>query len=348
MLRTNIFSVLILSCICCVSAANPIHIFMGADDNYTMPTSVAMSSTLANHPGNDIMFHIYDFGMSHKSKDILTSVCSKKAELEFIPFSYETVKGLGMNICNAWPLGVFAKYWIPIYSQERGIDKAIWLDGDTVVNGDIKRLWDIELGDNYIAGVKEVAVELSKAFCGTLQSGFCVLNAGVLLFNCKKMGDYEMLEKLRQKTLELSDKVIAVEQEVLSSVTANHQIILPMEFNFQTLLQGVYGLTDAASYSDDSSQSLAAAAFRSIRKRVPLPSIEDVLVYHYAGKGKPWTLMGGFVPFTDLWYKYLRRTPFWGFKESLKEEVAAQSSRLFDRAVRAVGFIGKALVFKIQ
>jgi lipopolysaccharide biosynthesis glycosyltransferase len=322
-----------------LNAKDKIHIFMGSDDNYVKPTAVSMMSLLENHPENDIFMHIFDFGMSPEPRNILQSLCSKKnAALEFIPFNEEQANGLQSN--NHWPLGVFAKYWIPNYAQGHGIDKAIWLDGDTIVDGDIRRLWSIDLDDNYLAGGKELGWEALKA-CYGMSHQISSLNSGVLLFNCKKMYNDNLLHKILQKAAELRGIAISVDQDALSFATADHQVILPMEFNFQTYYHYVYSMT-AAGADEDTKKSVMAISLRSVREHVPLP-IRDVLVYHYEGPIKPWSFKA-IGPYNEKWYRYLRLTPYWGVKEALKAEYAMQLSLFCGGIVRAISAIGRAIL----
>jgi lipopolysaccharide biosynthesis glycosyltransferase len=298
---------------------------------------VSIASILANHRKPDINIHMYDFGMASASQKLLRSLCTNKGcELEFIPFDKEKAKRL--KISDRWPLGVFAKYWIPTYSQEHGIEKAIWLDGDTVVDGDISRLWNIDLGNNYIAGVREVMVVLAQAIVGTSHS-YVPLNGGVLLFNCRKMYQDDLLSKFLQKTMEIQENSICVEQEILSIVTIGHQLTLPMEFNFQTYHKYLYGITDTIG---SAGETLLASSLRSVRKNLPLPS-GNILIYHYDGPFKPWTFKS-IGPYTEKWYRYLRLTPFWNFKESIKEDITVRMSGLCGSAIRIANIIGRCVL----
>jgi lipopolysaccharide biosynthesis glycosyltransferase len=323
-----------------VNAEDDIHIFMGSDQNYVKPTTVTIASILKNHDGNNINIHLYDFGMYSKSKDFLQSFCiGKGCSIEFIPFE----ENKRLKICNHWLPGVFAKYWIPTDSYKRRIKKAIWLDGDTIVDGDISELWDIDLGTNYIAGVEEITIVTAQAALGILRT-HASLNCGVLLFNCQKMYQDNLLPRLLQKTIELQGHTICVEQEVLAAVTAKHRIILPPEFNFQTYHKYLDDITDIVSKTNEDSKNLAVIALQSVHKR--LSHYHGILIFHYDGLFKPWRPLGAFGPYTDKWYNYLRLTPYWGFTESIKEGVATQASRIGGSTIDAIAAL-KNITFLI-
>lgn len=71
-------------------------------------------------------------------------------------------------------------------------DKVIYLDADTLVQGDIKEVWDHPLADTVVAGVKD-------PFCSStanLRLKDWYLGTGVLLLDLKKLKEEQALEKL--------------------------------------------------------------------------------------------------------------------------------------------------------
>ena len=85
-------------------------------------------------------------------------------------------------------IGTFYRLLLPeIISPS--IDKIIYLDaGDTIVNLDIKQIWDVELGDHPLAAVDEIdritGEPMKRSMCddGLVQYGK-YFNAGVLVIN---------------------------------------------------------------------------------------------------------------------------------------------------------------------
>ena len=59
------------------------------------------------------------------------------------------------------------------------LDRILSIDCDTVVLNDISELWDIDLDDYYVAGVKEPVL--------SQQHGYLYINAGVTMWNLKKL-----------------------------------------------------------------------------------------------------------------------------------------------------------------
>ncbi|RTZ18467.1 glycosyltransferase family 8 protein, partial [Streptococcus pneumoniae] len=101
----------------------------------------------------------------------------------------------------------FARYFIPDFVTE---DKVLYLDSDLIVTGDLTDLFELDLGENYLAAARS---------CFGAGVGF---NAGVLLINNKKWGS----ETIRQKLIDLTEK----EHE---NVEEGDQSILNMLFKDQ-------------------------------------------------------------------------------------------------------------------
>lgn len=66
-------------------------------------------------------------------------------------------------------------------------DKVLYLDADTLVNGDISDLYNIDMGDCIIAGVEDTGITKSQLNAIGISNDAVYVNAGVLLMNLKKI-----------------------------------------------------------------------------------------------------------------------------------------------------------------
>ena len=102
-------------------------------------------------------------------------------------------------------------------------DKLLYLDIDIMANGDIKELWDIDIEEYEYAAVKE------KYGCWLVRPDYT--NAGVLLFNMKKIKETKLLEKARKK--KKTKKLPFADQDAIFRSTTKKKII-PRKFNEQS------------------------------------------------------------------------------------------------------------------
>ena len=76
------------------------------------------------------------------------------------------------------------------------VDKAFYLDADMVVNGSLSELYHTELGDNYIAGVRDAYIShIGYLPNDNFHKGDLYINAGMLLCNLNKIRQDNLAEK---------------------------------------------------------------------------------------------------------------------------------------------------------
>lgn len=100
-------------------------------------------------------------------------------------------------------------------------DIVLSLDCDTIIRGDIGGLWDIDLTDWYLAGVREPLK--------SRQYGRTYINFGVALMNLKRLRetrkDFEIIEALNTRHYEFP------EQDCVSELCAGGILTIPGEYN---------------------------------------------------------------------------------------------------------------------
>lgn len=110
-------------------------------------------------------------------------------------------------------------------------DKAIYLDCDIIVRQDLAKLYrEVELGDNYLAGVAETSEEYQiKAYEPLGCKAGEYINSGFLVMNLKLLRQDQMAQKfmdaLRVPYLTFPD------QDVLNSVCRGRILYLPIVYN---------------------------------------------------------------------------------------------------------------------
>lgn len=163
----------------------------------------------------------------------------------------------------------FARYYIPDFVTE---DKVLYLDSDLVVTGDLTPLFELDLGENYLAAARS---------CFGAGVGF---NAGVLLINNKKW----KLDNIRQQLVELTEK----EHE---NVGEGDQSILNILFQ-----SSYYQLEDIYNFQIGFDAG-AAEKNHAFIFEIPLTPIPKIL--HYISPDKPWKQFS-VGRLREEWWKY--------------------------------------------
>ena len=195
------------------------------DENYAMPTAVAITSLLKNKK-KDTQYNLYVLGVG-LSDDSISKI--NKAGKEFVNiieqddifkeyiFSHEYVSSAALF-----------KFKIPeLFPQ---FDKVIYLDSDIVVQDDLTAFYNTNLEDKYAGVVKDFYSHILEFDHLRVRHDF-YFNSGVMLLNLNKMRDDNISEKLiSEKTVSPYSKFM--DQDIFNIVFNQNVKLLSFKFNY--------------------------------------------------------------------------------------------------------------------
>lgn len=190
------------------------------------------------------------------------------------------------------------QYILPDY------DKVIYIDCDLIVNEDLAKLYQIELGTNLLGAVRDVDFlgQINGANPDTpkyiktkfrMKDPYQYFQAGVLLFNEKEMRKAYSLD---QWLTFASKPYLYNDQDVLNLYCEGKVIFLNMSWNTVTDCDH-YRISHVVVYAPDSVQKEYAEA-----RKHPY-------IVHYAGYMKPWYRPSE--DFAKLFWTTARETPYY-------------------------------------
>lgn len=201
----------------------PVEIFMASDDNYAPHLCASMASIIAN-TGRELRFNILNSGLSECSKGNIAQLCTENVCVDFL----EVDKSLFENFyVIAKHISLESCYRYCIERIKPDIDKAIYLDCDTIVLGDIGGLFDIDISD-VCAGVVDDVIRESYIKSLGLSRYF---NSGVMLLNLAKMREINAAQKLFEISAKLSGKTKYLDQDALNIIFSGDEKFLPQRWN---------------------------------------------------------------------------------------------------------------------
>ncbi|KAJ2912125.1 hypothetical protein MD484_g8286, partial [Candolleomyces efflorescens] len=167
-----------------------INIGVACDSAYAMPTSVLLSTLIEHTPGRKISIYLLDCGLSEFDKDrIQQSINSPSSHVSLNYLSLAS-DSLTIRLGSA----VWAKIDLVGVAP---VERILYLDGDILVRGDVKPLWDIDLEGNPIGAALDVGHPTGHAGCSIPPRGPGIskyFNAGVLLMDLTRLrADYDQL-----------------------------------------------------------------------------------------------------------------------------------------------------------
>jgi lipopolysaccharide biosynthesis glycosyltransferase len=195
-----------------------------------------MASLLAN-VSSKYKVHIFiltgNLNGENREKLMITSSL-KSCELTFIEVLDRELDRLHVSV--PWTTSILYRLKIPTLLE--GYPKVIYLDADTIVEGDIAELFDVNLRDKFLAAVDELDLNKPPAYFqiqrigAPLENGY--FNSGVLLLNLEKM----RAENFEKQCLSLifSEKrhrLTFPDQDVLNIVADGNYLHLPPIWNLE-------------------------------------------------------------------------------------------------------------------
>ena len=202
------------------------------NDSYTDILCVCIFSILQNNKDEEINFYILSSDLSQKSKNKL----NKFQELYYnCKILFKNIDGsifqdLKLNI-KYISIETYFRYIIADVFPE--LDKILYLDADTVINGSIEKLYNTDLEDFYCVGVNDICIERLgyKQNIGFKEDEVYV-NAGVLLLNLKELRKNKISKELIEKTTELEGVIYYQDQDVINIVFKNKIKTVDSIYNF--------------------------------------------------------------------------------------------------------------------
>jgi lipopolysaccharide biosynthesis glycosyltransferase len=171
------------------------------------------------------------------------------------------------------------------------IDKAIYIDSDTIVLEDISKLYDVELGDFLLGACHEQAMEQIDVYGTYVESVIGIsrnafFNAGVLLLNTRAIRNFQVLDKFIYY-LGVYDFIVTQDEDYLNLVCKDNVLWLDQRWNTE--------LTDGLVYDYD---------------------INEANILHFIMVNKPWHYHN--CRGADIYWSYAKSTSVY---DELKTEL---------------------------
>ena len=256
-----------------------IPIFYACDEGFIKYSVVSLHSMIVNaDPSYHYAIHILHSGVSEETQKKATALSKDGFDVKFVDVSerlhaINDILPIRDYYSNTTYFRLFISDMFPQY------DKVIYIDGDTIVQGDISELYHHELGDRWIGACHEQAMvqtdhygTYAEQVVGVSRHNF--FNAGLLLINAKIFREKQILKRFANALAEYRF-VVTQDEDYLNLICKDHILWLDQRWNTE-----------------------AYCAF-------PYP-IEEAKIIHYIMVSKPWhyaDCTGG-----DIFWRYAKET----------------------------------------
>ena len=274
-----------------------IPIFFTIDNAYAPFLGVALNSAVKNSSADRkykaIVLH-EDLSDANIKK--LKSLETENFKIELTPMkaNFEVLDDRMSNRlrCDYFTLTIYFRLFIPSMFPE--YDKGIYIDSDVVLTDDIAKLFDTDIGDNFIGACNDLSIADIPPLVAYTENAVGVkgkeyINSGVLLMNLKKMRECDF------------------EGHFLNLLNTYHfDSIAPDQDYINAMCNGkIYYLDEAWDAMPNEAK----------------PPIKDTKIIHYNLFSKPWCYDN--IQYEEFFWKYAEDS---GYLEEIKEYKAAYSN----------------------
>lgn len=220
---------------------NNISIVVASDNHYAILIAALLKSIELNHKTEEhIDFHIIDDGISPKTKEKLSAIADPKMiTLKWFKSKEIVPSNIVIPVDNsAFPLTVYMRVFSP-YVVDPEVDRLIYLDVDTIVQDDISKLWNIDLGEYTVAAAQDVGKTVDCEWGGIknykelgLNADTKYFNSGVLVINPKKWRAEDLSNQVITALSTHKEYVQLADQYGLNVVLANKWLQLDPKWNW--------------------------------------------------------------------------------------------------------------------
>lgn len=173
------------------------------------------------------------------------------------------------------------------------IHKILYMDGDIIVNGDIRPLWNTNLTGKAFAGVYDQAFVISQYYERIgYDKEFGYYNFGLILFDFDYMRKNNISELAIKYVNDNPERVLWMDQDVLNPLLCGKGLKLPLMWNFQIQ----YTFNDFWRLYDD-----------TIKNDI-IDQYCKAVIIHYNGQVKPWSYKYHGCPFYKEWLYYMHKS----------------------------------------
>lgn len=289
-----------------------IPVFFTIDNSYAPFLAAALSSAIKNcSPQRQYKAIILHQELTKENMEKLSLLATGNFSIEFVEMKdgFESITDRMSNRlrCDYFTLTIYFRLFIATMFPQ--YDKAIYIDSDVVVLGDLAELFDTDIGDNFIGACADKSVvdvpELARYMEEAVGvSRYEYINSGVLLMNLKALRENEF------------------DKHFLNLLNTYHfDCIAPDQDYINAICNGKIHYLDEVwdAMPNDNAQPLSNAK-----------------LIHYNLFSKPWCYEG--IQYGDYFWEYIKNTGYetdaLEYKKNYSEEQKQNDSKCLELLIK--------------
>jgi len=240
---------------------NLVPIFYACDSAFLRYTAVSINSLVSNFSKDrKCEIYILNSDIKDNEKQILDVYNRENVKIIFVDVKEQLVNiGKDLPLRDYYSKTTYFRLFIAKMFPQ--FDKAIYIDSDTVVLGDMAQFFDTQIGKNIVGACREQVMVQTDVFGEYVEQVLGIdrnnyFNAGVLLINCKKFREENVLGQFIN-LLSIYNFVVTQDEDYLNVICEDNVFWIDQRWNTE-----VYG-------------------------KIPVRE-KDIKIIHYIMTSKPW------------------------------------------------------------
>ena len=269
-----------------------INILIASDTNYASFYGVMLTSLFESN--KDSLFDVYfltDKSLKEEDSEKFELLTSKyNAHLFVIPVNVDLVK----TFPEVAHIKLPAYYHLCLSNLlPNSVHKIIYLDGDIIVNGSLRSLWDTDLSSFACAHVVNCTYFDDDYYTRLgYEKKWNYYNNGVAVYNVDYLRKIDFSNMAIRYINENKDKVYWMDQDAENALLYDKMLSIPITYNFQTLF---------FHHSDWDNYDL-------LFRRQIMDVASNPIIIHYCGHLKPWDFRYYLMPYGKIWRKVCKHS----------------------------------------
>ncbi len=258
------------------------NILVTLNSGYIKPLCVMLRSLISSNPQTDFDIYVMNKSLTKEDYDyVYEKVNPKNYVIHDIKIDDDMLSEA--PITDRYPFEMYYRIFAAKFLPDN-IDKILYLDPDLVVIKPLQDLYNLDLGDKFIAAASHVGKSLQKINEIRLQMDIKgpYINSGVMLMNLKVLREEQNYEEVFDYIKKNKLILFLPDQDIISAIYSDRITIID---------HYIYNMTERL-----------LLAPKSIAKNINLKWVTDnSAVIHYCGRNKPWK--ENYKGFLDVFYK---------------------------------------------
>lgn len=209
-------------------------------DNYARITATSVVSLFENNKDAvEINIYMIEHGFTEETKQKFRVLADKyKRNMYFIPlpdFNGDHYNLGLVSIKKNWMFDSYSRLFLDRLLPEE-TERVIYLDGDILVLGSMKKLWELDLKGKCCAACMDcISAPYYELFGLEKNNRYC--NSGLILMDLKEWRDQHIGDQVKEYVRSRNGYVFFMEQTVFNCVLQGNIKYLPAEYNVSSLIQ---------------------------------------------------------------------------------------------------------------